>query len=345
MRARAALRTGCLTLAALAVVGEVGARLWDRVHGETGSLYEYIVNGENRFKLRPATVIVPERYGDVRYRFNRLGYRDSDFGSQAGTRRLVLLGDSVAFGLGVDQDLIFANLLEGRLRKETGRPWEVANLAIFAYHTADQLAALREDGLALRPEVVVVQFLMNDFSIPATAGGPAPPPSLGDRLIAAKNRLVYRSALYRRLHQAGAGLLYLAVHDARRRWFTETLNDAQPRQQLAMLKATPEDGGIAAFRALAAIQDTAHSAGARTLVLFIPDEVQLYTDRYDGINHRVAAFCRRQGIAMLDALPALRASQHRRSLYLDGVHFTATGHRRVTALLLDELRRRNLLEG
>ena len=344
MRRRAALRTGCLTLFVLAVAGEAGVRLWDRFHGQTGSLYDFVVPHEGRFTLRPAvSVIVPERYGDIFYSFNRRGYRDTEPASGPGVRRLVFLGDSVTFGLGVNQDRIYANLLENRLR-ETGQPWDVANLAIFAYNTVDELAALKEDGLRLKPELVIVQFVMNDFSIPAAAGGPAPPPTLGERLTAAKNRLIYRSALYRRLHQAGTGLVYLAAHDARRRWFPGTLNDSQPREQLAMLKATPDDGRIAAFRALAAIRDTSRAAGSRTLVLLMPDEVQLFTDRYDGINRRIAAFCSHQGIALADPLPVLRASPDRRDLYLDGVHLTEAGHRLMATLLYGELRRRGLLE-
>jgi lysophospholipase L1-like esterase len=342
---RRRLRMGCLVLLVTVVVGEAGVRIWDRFHGKTGSLYDFVIPGKDRFTLRPETsVIVPERYGNIGYSFNRQGYRDAEPAAGPGVRRIVLLGDSVAFGLGVNQDRIFAHLLERRLQAATGQPWDIANLAVFAYDTGNELAALKEDGLRLEPELVVVQFLMNDFSIPASAGGPAPPPSLGDRLTAAKNRLVYRSAFYRRLHQAASGLAYLAVHDARRRWFTDTLNDSQPRQQLAMLKATPDDSTIAAFRALATIRDVSRVAGATTLVLLVPDEVQLYTDRYDAINRRVAAFCRHDGIALVDALPVLRTSPARRDLFLDGVHLTEAGHRLVADLLFRELRLRNFQE-
>jgi lysophospholipase L1-like esterase len=340
------LRAGCLSLLALSVLGESGVRVWEHFHGETGSLYDCVVPVANRFKLRPSTTItVPERYGDIVYHLNRRGYRDDEPDTGSGVRRIVLLGDSVAFGLGVDQDRIFAALLERRLRDETGRPWDVDNLAIFAYQTANELAALEEDGLQLRPELVLVQFYMNDFSIFSPAGGAAPPRSLIDRLTALKNRLVYRSAFYRRLHQAGAGLAYLALHDARRRWFTESLNDAEPRGEFAMLASTPDDGRIAAFRALSRIREVARSAGARTLVLLTPDEVQLYTSRYDGINRRIAAFCRRQGIDLYDPLPALRTSPDRRSFYLDGVHLTPQGHRRMADLLFAELRSRDLVGG
>lgn len=324
-----------LWLLALLVLGELAVRAVEALEGGTGSLYDYVVPVGKRFKLRPDTrLIVPERYGDVDYRFNRQGYRDDEPAPGPGVRRIVLLGDSVGFGLGVDQDRIFATLLERRL----GSPWEVDNLAVFAYHSGNELEALETDGVTLRPELVVVQFYMNDFSIPVSSGGPEPPPGLGQRLTAVKNRLLYSSALYRRLHQAAAGLAYLAAHDARRRWFPETLNKAEPVSKLALLAATPDDGQVAAFRVLRRIRDVARAHGARTLILLMPDEVQLFTPRYDGINRRFAAFCAKEGIDILDPLPALRASPERADFYLDGVHLTERGHQEVAGLLFDELR-------
>ena len=109
-----------------------------------------------------------------------------------------------------------------------------------------------------------------------------------------------------------------------------------------MLAATPDDERIAAFRLLRRIRDVAQAHGARTMVVLMPDELQLFTRRYDGINERAAAFCRRQGIGLYDPLPAMRASPRRADLYLDGVHLTETGHRLVAGLLFDELVRHGL---
>lgn len=348
-RAGAALRTGCLSLLLAAALGEAGVRLWEGSHGATGSLYDLIVNTGSRFKMRPgSSIIVPERYGDIRYRFNREGYRDDEPTADPRVRRIVLLGDSVSFGLGVDQDRIYAALLERRLRQELRQPWEVANLGIFAYHTGNELETLETDGLPLRPELVLVQFYMNDLITPAPASpgtaGPVPappPPSFGQRLTALKNRLVYRSALYRRLSQAATGLSFLLLHDLRRR-FPATLNDDEPRGDLAFLAARPDDAAVPAFQALRRIRDVAREHGARTLVLVSPDESQLFTDRYDGIDRRLAAFSRRAGIDLFDALPDLRAAADRADLFLDGVHLTPRGHARMAGLLFRELVRRGL---
>lgn len=327
-----------LALAVLLVAGELGVRAVDALKGGTGSLYDHIVLGRpgSRFKLLPGTLTVPERYGDVVYRLNRNGYRDTE--PRAG-KRIVLLGDSVSFGLGVEQDEIYPALLE----KHLGSSWDVINLAIFAYNTADERSALQEDGLKLRPELVILQFYMNDFSVPATGGSKPEPPGLLTRLAALKNRLVYKSALYRRVYQAGTGLTFHLLHDVRRRRFPESLNTDEPRHKSAYLAATPDDGAVAAFREIREIQRLTRKSGARLLVVLSPDEVQLFDRGYDGINERFRAFCGREGIDLFDPLPALRADADPVRLFNDGVHYSPEGHALLARLLHGELVRRGLV--
>lgn len=341
---RTAVRKLSLGLVLLLVCGEIAVRLWDGARGGTGSLYDYVVPAGSRFKMRAgASVLVPERYGDIRYRINRAGYRDDD--PRPGRRRIVVLGDSVSFGLGVQQEEIWPSLLERRLQREGLQPDAVENLAVWAYNTADEADALREDGLPLRPELVILQFYMNDFSIapPPAPGAPQPAPALGQRLTSLKNRLLFSSALYRRLHQASMGLTYVLFHDLRRRRYPGTLNDAEPRGQSAMLRATPDDAGVAAFREIRQIRDLARGRGAGFLLVLSPDETQLFSGRFDGINQRVRAFCRREGIPLVDPLPVYRASPDRLALYHDGVHYSPAGHALLARLVFDELVARGLI--
>lgn len=337
-----------LRLLAFLILGEIGARVWGATLGGTGSLYDFVVQGERRFKMRPgATVTVPERYGDIRYRFNWEGYRDVDHDPGSPRPRIVWLGDSVSFGLGVNQDRTFVSLLQKDLAARED-PWELVSLAIFAYHAGNHLDALREDGLKHRPKLVVVQFYMNDFSIPVPrAGGsaatPARPPSLGGRLSALKNRIVYKSALYLRLQQAALRTSYVLLHDVRRTRFPQTLNEAEPRNKTEFLATHPDDGEIAAFQALAEIRRVAAAAGARTFLWISPDETQLFSSRFDQVNERVRRFCAAQGIDFYDPLPVLRAAPNRVELFNDGVHYSAEGHALVARLLREELERRRLL--
>jgi hypothetical protein len=74
-----------------------------------------------------------------------------------GRPRLLVLGDSVAFGFGVaDGETFSADLERGG--------YEVVNLAVPGYGTDQALLRLEREGLAYRPDVVLLHFcLQNDF--------------------------------------------------------------------------------------------------------------------------------------------------------------------------------------
>ncbi len=320
-----------LVLFGALVAGELFVRVWDRQARGTGSLYDYVVPNKTRFKMRPGEVVdVPERYGTVRYRFNAQGYRDRDHDPSSGRRPILLLGDSVTFGLGVEQGAIYAEVLQRNLDAAVGPRYDVVNLALFSYDSGHELAAFREDGAGMRPALVVTQFYMNDFEQLAVAHrSTPPPPGFGARLVGLKNVYLNRSALYRRARQGVLRTSYLLVHDLRRQRFPETLNDAEPRLRLVYLRDRPDDATIPAFASLLAIRDEAASVGARFVLVTTPNETELFTDRFDGIEARLRRFCARNGILMIEALPLFRREPRPESLYLDGLHLTAKGHRLI----------------
>ena len=69
-------------------------------------------------------------------------------------------------------------------------------------------------------------------------------------------------------------------------------------------------------------------------------ESQLYHPRFDTITERVAAFCARQGLALFDPLPALRARDDKAGLFVDGIHYSEAGHRAIAEILEPVLRAR-----
>jgi hypothetical protein len=74
-----------------------------------------------------------------------------------GRTRVMLLGDSVAFGYGVADEQTFAALLEAR-------GYEVINLAVPGYGTDQELLRLERVGIAYAPDVLLLHFcLRNDF--------------------------------------------------------------------------------------------------------------------------------------------------------------------------------------
>lgn len=94
--------------------------------------------------------------------FNARGYRGRDWAA-AGVddrTRVVVLGDSIAFGLHVSDEETFTHLLDAR---DNGI--EAINLAVQGYGPGQELLVLVRDGLRLDPDVVVLAFCLgNDFA-------------------------------------------------------------------------------------------------------------------------------------------------------------------------------------
>ena len=99
--------------------------------------------------------------GGGRVSLNARGYRGRELTlPKAGHRtRVVVLGDSIAFGFGVSDEQAFPHLLDVR---DNGI--EAGNLAVPGYGPGQALLVLQRDGLRQDPDVVVLAVcLRNDF--------------------------------------------------------------------------------------------------------------------------------------------------------------------------------------
>lgn len=104
-----------------------------------------------------------------------------------GEVRVLCLGDSLAFGWGLNEPDMWTTLLEERLaRRSTGPRYRVVNAAIYGYATRQGRIQLGDEQLRrMEPDVVLMAFGLND----------AAPPARGE------SRYVRRSALFRLLRR------------------------------------------------------------------------------------------------------------------------------------------------
>jgi len=102
---------------------------------------------------------------DVSVRINSHGFRDRErtYAKRNGTRRVVVLGDSVTEAFQVSLEETFTARLERRL-SEPGRAVEVLNLGISALGPAQEYLVYRAYGARYAPDLVVlVVFMANDI--------------------------------------------------------------------------------------------------------------------------------------------------------------------------------------
>jgi len=96
-----------------------------------------------------------------------IGFRGPDITIQkpAGTYRILCLGDSYTFGAYVNDDQTWPFQLETRLREESpDHPVQVINAGISGFTIVDELGFLKEHGLDLKPDAVVLAFVLNDLA-------------------------------------------------------------------------------------------------------------------------------------------------------------------------------------
>jgi len=113
------------------------------------------------YRLRPDSAA---RAGTVVYKLNGFGFRDLDRSqteAKAGCRLLVV-GDSVAFGYKVVFDAIFSRRLEALLSAKLGDDLRVFNVAIPGLNTLQESRLLMQEAHRFEPDAIVLAFVLND---------------------------------------------------------------------------------------------------------------------------------------------------------------------------------------
>jgi len=98
---------------------------------------------------------------------NSLGMREKEVEvrKQPKVQRIIGLGDSIMFGWGVEKNETYLNILESLLNTKT--PTEVLNFGVPGYNTAMEVALFERNAKSFSPDTIVVQFVNNDFDVPA----------------------------------------------------------------------------------------------------------------------------------------------------------------------------------
>lgn len=95
----------------------------------------------------------------VQVRINSDGLRDREYPVERvpGKHRMLVLGDSFAWGYGVEQQEVFSELIE------KSRPdWEIINSGVSGYGTDQEYLYYKLRGSKYHPDVVLVLFVNND---------------------------------------------------------------------------------------------------------------------------------------------------------------------------------------
>jgi hypothetical protein len=127
-----------------------------------------ITNPSSQFMLDDDPILKYRRKNP--FQFGKYFY---DTAKAPKTYRIVIVGDSVTFGScrgdgAIEPKKTYPALLEELLnagRKKASPKFEVANLSVPGYNTISEAQYLRNYGLSLKPDLVVVAYSVNDYCV------------------------------------------------------------------------------------------------------------------------------------------------------------------------------------
>jgi len=269
-----------------------------------------------KYELRPGAAV--ERDGTI-YRVNAQGFRANDDVQleKRGKRRILLLGDSVAFGRGVDYEDTFGQLIERQLTAN-GMPTEVLNLSVLGYKTSQEVRMLERRGWQLNPDGVILAFCLNDFDdfsgelplfdpsgrLPPGRYQRLPPRRLGSIELPEPMPLLDRSLLFRKL---SGRLLRIDYY----RWIG---TDRALRKEVA--------------EAISRLGKLLSERGIPGLVVIFPLLHQLDDYPYEGIHQFVASEALAARLSVADLTTAFRSERTEvlRVRPGDVLHLSKVGH-------------------
>ncbi len=285
---------------------------------------------------------------------NSQGFRDREYSIEKPpeTKRVIVLGDSFAWGWGVENDEVFTEVAERQLNKV-----EILNLGHSSYGTDQELLLWKRLGQRFSPDLTAVVFYSNDIEDNSGPTGERPQFILKDgtlslaktpqpwtmirnlkRVLKDNLRLYYfidyRIALLKQSRKhpnSGSGL---------EKWFFKDFLDRM---------------GNAWEVTKALLLEIDRLTDHRTLVVFIPNRLQLEDDRFlealqtahleddktDRMltNRLLETFCTEHQIPFLDLTSRFQKERTHEPLYFDhDFHWSPRGHHVAGEALGETLR-------
>jgi len=304
------------------------------------------------WSLRPGLDL---RYEGARVRTNSLGLRSREIAAKGkGEVRILSLGESSTFGVGVANDETYSAVLERLLNSASAgseTSYRVVNAGVAAYSSFQSLRYLELRAVELEPDVVLFYHELNDY-LPSSLRG-SDNTELGisrtdaelyhSRKNAVRRALLRHSALFRYLD------LCLARHRIER---FQAANAAVPRTAIGLpdfrmdprVRRTDRDvlefarlrertlpQRVSQAERLENLERLRRHCGARGIRLVVIHPAYRESSAHDCM---LTQFCQLRGVPMVEAYDALHPPRGERDeFFVDSWHPNRAGHERLAQAL------------
>ncbi len=301
----------------LFLIFEFGVR-WiagDRINfqGTSGSLYR-----ENVYRHSPAWK--PGATGisfGQKIRINQLGLRGSDIPLSDTSKILLLIGDSVLFGVGVPDSSIISRFLQKKLDSEG---WTVLNTGVIGYRVEDYLNVAKYWLKKYPVKSVILFYALNDIYQQEPA-----------------------IEQHRQVSLLENMLSYLRTHSKGYVWLKEMLLNRGKQYFLYDYKIYQKDRQKIdkAVEKLRMINKLCEDNNSKLTVLLLPSKYQYL----NVVEHpwlpqkRLMSKLTNKNINVYDFSKVFQEQRNVDQFYLfgDGMHFSARGHREIANYVLSKV--------
>ncbi len=292
-----------------------------------------------------ADPVVGYRYNPTEANVNSLGLRGDELSIEKtpGRRRIVVLGDSVSLlcERKYDPENIFPTLLA----QDFGARAEIVNAAVTGYTTYQQRLLLEHDLVAYQPDLVVIQYTLNDnqkFMHRWHRDGKL---KLTEY---ARRTLLMRDGDPLAALPGGSYMLTRFVYN-----FSLLIDRREYEWELApgFIRAWRDDSWPLLEEQLVVMKTLTERIGGRVLVMMVPYGPQLSEDSLARAREyvlkpqrKMAGLCSKHDIALVDLFEAFQKGGGL-GLFYDKIHLTRAGHRIVSDQLAQRLNKEGLFPG
>ncbi|MEZ4753898.1 MAG: hypothetical protein R3A13_06250 [Bdellovibrionota bacterium] len=297
----------------------------------------------NQRRLRPnVEVVINNHYLsgiDVPVRVNSLGFRGEELKpKQENEYRILFLGDSITIGDYLREEDVFPWITQAKLQERfPDKKISIAVAAITNLGLEEELALLAEKGLSTQPDVVVLNFYLNDSRPPWGFAG-----ETGNRGWLRKHSILAET-IYTNLLESN---WKQEQQELRFGWLNKQNTLAWKNDRKAFLKLAKSaryDWGAAwetdsweivqqGFQELKSLAD---KSGFKVLVSILPVSFQVYADFIeDSPQQKLKEISKTNNFSSLDLLPILRRHNDQ-DLFFDQCHPKPIANKIIAEALSD----------
>ncbi len=281
------------------------------------------------------------------YRINSSGFRGPEVvkEKQPGKPRIMVIGDSFTFGMGVNHEDAYPTQLQNILDRKK-RPSEVINCGVVAHDMWQYNEMLLRKALPYRPDLILLGLYQDDIrtSIPPfTGAGGYAGKNYFEReardgfmsRFSLWNLLTNVNALIEYKYRSHRGYTYVKRIEERKK----KIGPSNPTNEYYRIMAGKKEKlKYAEFaEALERFVETVRDAGADVVVVMIPDSVQLNEPDLQEVNRIVKRMCADIPVPFVDATPFLEPGGDSLYLFPFAAHNNPKGYRIIASAIADKM--------